>query len=193
MTWCYLNDVVLTRKLLSAKENTKANFFMPTDCKLQRSACFQRCNQCERSKQYHAVTYSKNSGKKKVRMFFNIEDQQCFISIPFHMDMCENFKQNKRKCWCNSYREEPTLLENHQAPKPFVPFLKKGTCTKEALQCIWKCILTVLSSSSAVVYKKRKYHVPREIVSLRQEIIMEAFFLEINNHRRTLVNPCLFS
>ena len=118
MTRCYLNDVVLTRKLLSAKENTKANFLMPTDCKLQRTACFQRCSQYERSKQYHAVTYSKNSGKKKVRMFFNMEDQQCFISIPFHMDMCENFKQNKRKYWCNSYREEPTLLENHQAPKP---------------------------------------------------------------------------
>jgi len=184
-----MNDVVLTRKLLSAKENTKANFLMPTDCKLQRTACFQRCSQYERSKQYHAVTYSKNSDKKKVRMFFNMEDQQCFISIPFHMDMCENFKQNKRKYWCNSYREEPTLLENHQAPKPSVSFLKKRTCTKEALQCI----LTALSSSSAVVYKKRKYHVPREIVSLRQAIIMEAFFLEINNHRRTLVNPCLFS
>jgi len=166
---------------------------MPTDCKLQRSACFQRCSQCERSKQYHAVTYNKNSSKKKVRMFFNMEDEQCFISIQFHMDMCENFKQNKRKCWCNSYRGEPTLLENHQAPKPSVSFLKKGTCTKEALQCIWKCILTALSSSSAVVYKKRKYHVPREIVSLRQEIIMEAVFLEINNHRRTLVNPYLFS
>jgi hypothetical protein len=95
----FLNDMVLTaRKLVLVEENSKANFLMPTDCKLQRSACFERCTQCERSEQYHAVIYNKNLGNKKVRMFLNMEDQQCFISIQCCLDMCENFKQNKRKC-----------------------------------------------------------------------------------------------